>query len=76
MLCLQDPHVLELALSPSSIHNIDVATLNGRAFINVAVAGGLAEVDAGELSSRWKRLLGPAAIAFYGGLGAAVDTQA
>jgi diacylglycerol kinase family enzyme len=56
-----------LALDPSLIRPIDVATLNGKPFINVAVAGGLAEVPADELSSRWKRLLGPVAIAFYGG---------
>jgi hypothetical protein len=63
----QDPkEALRLALDPSTIRPIDVATLNGKPFLNVAVAGGLAEVPADELSSKWKRLLGPVAIAFYG----------
>jgi hypothetical protein len=43
-----------------------VATANGRVFLNVAVAGGLAEVPPEELSSKWKRLLGPLAIGFFG----------
>lgn len=60
---VQDPRAaLALALDPAHIARIDVPRLNGRPFVNVAVAGGLAQVDAGELSSGWKRLLGPLAI--------------
>lgn len=67
MLPMQDPReALQVALDGSLIRPIDVALCNGRPFLNVSVAGGLAEVPADELSSRWKRLLGPVAIAFYG----------
>jgi len=63
----QDPReALRVALDASLIRPIDVATVNGRPFLNVAVAGGVADVPPDELSSKWKRLLGPLAIAFFG----------
>jgi hypothetical protein len=54
------------ALDPSVIRPIDVAAVNGKFFVNIAVAGSIAEVSPEELSSKWKRLLGPIAIVPHG----------
>lgn len=64
----QDPlKALRVALDPSNIHPIDVGRVNNKGvFVNIAVAGGVSEVSAEELSSKWKRLLGPVAIGFHG----------
>eukprot|EP00775_Hariotina_reticulata_P006858 gene6858-7074_t len=55
---------LELALDPATIKPIDVATVNGRPFVNTAVVGRIAAFSPEELArqSRLKRLFGPAAI--------------
>jgi hypothetical protein len=68
--CGQDPReALELALDPSAIKPIDVATVNGQPFVNTAVVGRIAAFSPEELArhSRWKRLVGPAAIVVQGG---------
>eukprot|EP00882_Tetradesmus_deserticola_P028680 GHRQ01031952.1.p1 GENE.GHRQ01031952.1~~GHRQ01031952.1.p1 ORF type:complete len:259 (+),score=93.48 GHRQ01031952.1:428-1204(+) len=57
---------LKVALDPSVIRPIDVAAVNGKFFVNIAVAGSIAEVSQEELASKWKRLLGPVAIGFHG----------
>jgi diacylglycerol kinase family enzyme len=63
----QDPFAaLTTALDPSVIRPIDVAAVNGKFFVNIAVAGSIAEVSPEELASKWKRLLGPVAIGFHG----------
>eukprot|EP00879_Flechtneria_rotunda_P029272 GHRR01031603.1.p2 GENE.GHRR01031603.1~~GHRR01031603.1.p2 ORF type:complete len:120 (-),score=25.87 GHRR01031603.1:289-648(-) len=67
--CLKDPMAaLRVALDPSLIRPIDVASVNGKFFVNIAVAGSVASVSPDELSSKWKRLLGPVAIGFHGEL--------
>eukprot|EP00879_Flechtneria_rotunda_P003192 GHRR01003415.1.p1 GENE.GHRR01003415.1~~GHRR01003415.1.p1 ORF type:complete len:440 (+),score=121.31 GHRR01003415.1:153-1472(+) len=64
--CLKDPMAaLRVALDPSLIRPIDVASVNGKFFVNIAVAGSVASVSPDELSSKWKRLLGPVAIGFH-----------
>ncbi len=64
---VQDPYAaLQLALDPATIHKIDVAAVNGRPFMNIAVAGSVAESSAEELNSKWKRIFGPAAIGIHG----------
>jgi hypothetical protein len=65
---VQDPFAaLVTALDPSVIRPIDVAAVNEKFFVNIAVAGSIAEVSPEELASKWKRLLGPVAIGFHGG---------
>lgn len=64
---LQDPRAaLRVALDPNAIKPIDVAAVNGQYFVNIAVAGSIAGVSPDELSSSWKRLLGPVAIGVHG----------
>ncbi|WIA07980.1 hypothetical protein OEZ85_007453 [Tetradesmus obliquus] len=56
---------LKTALDPGCIRPIDVAAVNGKHFVNIAVAGSIAEVSPEELASPLKRLLGPIAIGFH-----------
>ncbi|GBF95984.1 lipid kinase [Raphidocelis subcapitata] len=56
---------LRTALDPMTPRAVDVGLLNGHAFVNIAVAGGMAAVPPEELDSPLKRLLGPFGIALH-----------
>jgi hypothetical protein len=64
---MQDPRkALSLASISEAITAIDIARVNGSAFMNVSVAGRAAGVASEELSSGLKRALGPLGIIVHG----------